>query len=328
MKVGIDYHIFREAFNLEPYPTVEKAHQLGFEGMVFSTNLFGEEDSSHEKLRSLVEYAKGLGMYAQMNVAMCNPVQAGMEESELQKLLISQIKASSYAGCHELGSLVTIYDERYTHSVPWETHLARSIGFINSLRPALEQYGCRINIENHGDTTFEIVKIVEHTGPDICGICLDTANVWVNGEDPVMAARRVAPYTHMTHVKDGILVFTDKGVRRQGKPPGQGVLDFERVLPILGEHNPELPLTIEDHKWLFDFNLFERRWMEKNPELTALELAQVLKHAWRTEQKIARGEIPDVEQYEAIPFGEQMLERVLYGCQYLKELLIKMQLTQ
>jgi sugar phosphate isomerase/epimerase len=37
------------------------------------------------------------------------------------------------------------------------------------------------------------VRLVEHIGPEVLGITFDTGNVLARCEDPVAAARRVAP---------------------------------------------------------------------------------------------------------------------------------------
>ncbi|MDO4866087.1 MAG: nucleoside hydrolase [Clostridia bacterium] len=65
---------------------------------------------------------------------------------------------------------------------------------LNRLRPTLEKYGSRINIEDHSDATFDVLRVIEATGSHLTGVCLDTANTLVNGEDPIEAAKRVAPY--------------------------------------------------------------------------------------------------------------------------------------
>jgi sugar phosphate isomerase/epimerase len=201
--------------------------------------------------------------------------------------------------------------------------LQKSAEFVRSLRPVLAECGSRINLENHGDSTFDLLQVVEAVGEDICGICFDTANTLVNAEDPVLAAKRVAPYTHMSHCKDGLTFFTANGVSRQGKPPGQGVVDFAQIIPILGAYNRDLRLSIEDHKMIFEFRIFDRDWMAKNPKLNSYELGQYVKLAAEAEKRLARGELPGVDEYEAAPFVEEMEQRLTDGAAFLRGLLIR-----
>lgn len=320
MKIGIDSFTIRE-LQLDPYGVIDFAKQHGLEGVQFDSLEEISPELDPGKLREIKQYGDTHGITTSMSIHCCNPLTAGTDEAAHRGLLERQIRACAAAGWHELRSFIIFSDERYTHAVPWTEHVERSAAFIASLRPVLEECGSRINLENHGDTTFELLRIVEQVGPDICGICLDTANTLVNAEDPLMAARRVAPYTHMTHVKDAIISFTDRGVRRQGKAPGQGAVDFAAIIPVLRAYNPDLMLSIEDHKWLFEVAIFEEGWMRYNPDLQPLELGQFVKLAVATERRLAAGELPGIDEYEAIPYLEQLEERLAQGRDYLRTLL-------
>ncbi|MBP1991016.1 sugar phosphate isomerase/epimerase family protein [Paenibacillus eucommiae] len=317
MKVGIDSFTIRD-LKLDAYQTLDYVKKLGLEGVQFGGMEELSKESDAGQLKDIHDYAVSQGLYIYSGVGACNPVLVEGSLDEHRNGIISDLKAYAGVGWHELRSVICFSDENYNHPVPWKTHLDQSIAFIKSLRPALEKYGSRINLENHGDSTFDLLKVVEAVGADICGICLDTANTLVNGEDPVLAAKRVAPYTHLTHAKDGITFFSENGVKRQGKAPGQGVVDFTQIIPILGAYSPNLPLSIEDHKWIFEFRIFNQDWIDKNPDLTPFELGQFVKLAWQTEKKLASGEIPQVDAYEAIPYMEQMEERLTSGLRHLK----------
>jgi sugar phosphate isomerase/epimerase len=322
VRVGIDSFTIRD-LKLDAYQTLDYVKKLGLEGVQFGGMDELSKEADAGKLKDIHDYADAQGLYIYSGVGVCNPVLVKGSLDEHRERIISDIKAYAGVGWHELRSVICYSDENYNHPVPWKTHLAESINFIKSLRPVLEKYGSRVNLENHGDSTFDLLKVVEAAGPDICGICLDTANTLVNGEDPVLAAKRVAPYTHLTHTKDGITYFSENGVKRQGKAPGQGVVDFTKILPILGEYSPNLPLSIEDHKWIFEFSIFNKDWIDKNPDLSPFELGQFVKLAWQTEKKLASGEIPNVDEYEAIPYLDQMEERLLFGLQHLKGIINK-----
>ncbi|GGD88788.1 sugar phosphate isomerase/epimerase family protein [Paenibacillus nasutitermitis] len=322
MRVGIDSFTIRE-LKLDAYQSLDYVKKLGLEGIQFGELQELSKELDVGKLKDIQNYADSQDMYIYLGVDTCNPLLVSGSLDEHREKIISHIQAFSQVGWHELRSVICNSDENYNHPLPWKTHIEQSIDFIKSLRPALEKYGCRVNLENHGDSTFGLLRVVEAVGADICGICLDTANTLVNGEDPVLAAKRVAPYTHLTHAKDGITFFSDNGVKRQGKAPGQGVVDFAQIIPILREYNPNLPLSIEDHKWIFEFSIFNKEWIDNNPELTSFELGQFVKLAWQTEKKLASGVIPNVEEYEAIPYLEQMEERLTFGLHHLKGIINK-----
>lgn len=320
MRVGLDVFTIRE-LNLTPYQKLDFAAERGFEGVQFEHISTLSEALDAGALRAVRAYADEKGLYTHVSVSPVNPVTSPLGFDGLAQSLERQIAAAAAAGWRELHSVINCGSERYAHPVPWSRHVEGAIQLINHLRPTLEKYGARIDIETHGETTFDVLKVIECTGTHLTGVCLDTANTLCNAEDPVLAARRVAPYTHLTHTKDGLVSFCESGVIRQGKAPGMGSVDFRQVLPILGRYSPDLPLSIEDHKWLFTADIFDEEWMAKNPELTPHELAVFVRLAWEGRQRLDRGEAPPIEEYEAVPYLAQMEERLASGRDYLRALL-------
>ena len=321
MKVGIDTFTIRE-LNLDPMATLDFCKEHELDGAQFGGLRGLNEALDVAGLRKIRAYADSLGLYSHVSVPVCNPhLVDGPREDHLAELK-REIEAAAACGWHELHSTLGGGMERYEHPVRWTQHLCDSAQLIRQLGPVLRGHGSRIDLETHGDTTtFELVRLIEDVGPDIAGVCLDTANVLCHAEDPVLAARRAAPYTHLTHTKDGIIYFSQRGYTRQGRPPGQGCLDWEHILPTLAEYAPDLPLSIEDHKWLFEFAIFEKLWLALHPDLTLEELAGVVRIAWQCEERIASGKLEDPQKYEAVPYQDQMLDRIHSGRDYLKALL-------
>ena len=325
MRVGIDSFTIRE-LNLNPYEVLDFVEKNGFEGVQFGGVRGLSEHLDIGMLKNLRAYADYRNLYSHVSITPVNPVIFAGSFDDLKKRIEEEIAAAASCGWHELHSIINADMERYEHPVPWIVHVDKCIKLINALRPTLEKYGARINIETHGESTFDILKVIECTGMHIVGVCLDTANTLVNAEAPVLAAKRVAPYTHLTHTKDGIVTFCEEGIIRQGKPPGEGCVDFEAILPILGKYCPDLPLSVEDHKWFFKAKIYDKEWLSKNPELTTYELGQFVKLAWQTQQKIMSGEIPPLDEYEAVPYLEEMEQRLSTGRNYLNNLLKKFSL--
>ncbi len=318
IKIGLDTFTIRD-LNLDPFQILDyvKAHEL--EGAQFGSLRQISPSLDPGYLKEIRAHADRLGLYSHVSVGTCNPHFTGKSREEQIADLTAEIETAAACGWHELHSCLGGPDERYRHKIPWPQQLADSSEFIRELGPVLRAHGSRINLETHGDaTTFELVRLIESAVADVAGICLDTANVLVFAEDPIAAARRAAPYTHLTHTKDGILYFSEHGLMRQGRPPGQGCLDWEKILPILHEQQPNLPLSIEDHKWLFEIRIFDPEWHAHHPDLNSIELAECVRLARIGQRKIDRGEWPEPEEYERVPYLEEMEERLAAGRDYLK----------
>jgi len=309
MKIGVD------SFSLHPleldvFGQLAFAARLGFEGLHGGVDL----DEGIERLADVRAEAACLGLYTEVGLGIINPCTADCSREELQARVTRQIEHAAACGWHELHAVLGSSKERFSSTVPWTRQLESAAELLAALTPVLRAHGSRVNLETHGDaTTFELVRLVEQVGPAYAGICLDTANVLCHAEDPVLAADRAAPYTHMTHIKDAIMFFTETGLRRQTQPVGRGAIDWPAVLPLLAARAPGIHLSIEDHKWLFDANIFDERWLAFHPDLTREELARVVRIAWQCQQRIDTGDLVEPARYETIPYKDELEERLTIG---------------
>lgn len=329
MRVGVDTFTLRD-MKLNPFQQLDFVHRFGLEGALFGGLRHLSPTLDGGELKALRARADELGLYSHVSLSVtCNPHLAGMPVGEQEQKIREDIAAAAACGWHELHGSMGGGSERYEHAVPWTQHLADTAGVIRRLGPVLRQHGSRINIETHGDcSTFELLRLIEATGADIAGICLDTANVLCQAEDPVRAARRAAPYVHLTHIKDAIGFFIPTGFRRQTFPPGRGALDWKQILPALAKYAPDLPLCIEDHKWFFDYAIFEPRWLSLHPDLTCEELMEVVRLIWQSEERIRHGDLPDPETSEKVPHIEEVETRLAFARDYLKATLAQLGLSR
>lgn len=324
MRIGLDTFTLRD-LKLDTFQTLDWLSEHGLEGAQFGgvRGLSPDLDTGH--LKEIAASAAEKNLYCHSSVSNCNPHRAKLSPDEHYKQLTEEIVAVAECGWHELHTVLGGGEERYLESVPWTQQLDDSAKFLRRMAPVLREHNCRIDIETHGDvTTFELIRIIEDVGPDVVGICLDTANLLCHAEHPTDAARRAAPYVHLTHIKDGMITFTNRGYRRQTLPPGRGILAWQHILPILAEYSPNLPLSIEDHKWLFEFHAFEPQWLRLHPDLTREELASVMSICHQCEEKIGAGELPEPLVYEKIPYVDELEDRVHAGRDYLQKMVRKL----
>jgi len=321
MRVGLDTFTIRE-LKLDPFQTLDYIRDHGLDGAQFGALKSLSPALDLGVLQAIRSRADEWNLYSHVSVPSCNPYLIKGDVDAHCSSIERQIEIAAACGWHELHASLGNGPERYEHPIPWTQHLADSAAFLARLAPCLRANGSRVNLETHGDsTTFELIRLIEKVGADVVGICLDTANVLCHAEDPAEAAKRAAPYTHLTHTKDAIIWLTEDGYRRQTLPIGRGALDWRAILPALAAHAPDLPLSIEDHKWLFDFNALDPAWLRLHPDLTREELASVLRLAVRCGKRIEAGELRDPEEYEKVLFVEEVEERLTAGRDFLWGLL-------
>jgi sugar phosphate isomerase/epimerase len=327
MRVGIDLFTIRD-LKLDLFGALDylETHELaGMQGI----RIPDQEGADLGPLKEVRAHADSLGLYTEAAVGAANPHATDTPREEHITGLCSQIRNAAVCGWHELHSWCGGPQSRQNRELPWKQQIDDTKRLLKDVAPELRRCGSRLNLEPKGGiTTFEAVEIIEDVGPEVIGICLDTANPLCFGEHPSAAAERVAPYTHMTHCKDALIYFCDQGLRRQVRPPGQGVIDWPDVLSILARYSLNLTLSIEDHKWLFDLPIFVASWHQDEPGVPAAELCSTIGLAWRCQQRIVAGEITDPEMYEGIPYGEQMESRIAAARDHLNRCLVQLGLRQ
>jgi 3-oxoisoapionate decarboxylase len=105
----------------------------------------------------------------------------------------------------------------------------------NSLRE-LESKGIILALENHDRLHASAFRdIVEISGSNNVGICLDCVNSMGIGEDIETVLKCLAPYTVNLHIKDFSVkrVSHKMGFVFEGTPAGQGLLNLPRIIERL-----------------------------------------------------------------------------------------------
>jgi sugar phosphate isomerase/epimerase len=348
MRIGVDGRKIPQAAERGPLRSVDHGRELGMEGLFFRTVLDLSPTLDSGELREIKAHADELGMYLETGLGKVNPYATpeapelrAIGDGDIRRGFERMMRACASIDCRELWIGTASYQaeyygywayDRFRTDVSWSDQLAATEKFLRVLAPIARDLGVHLNVETHEEiTTFECVRLVEAVGPDVLGITFDTANVLQRGEDPVAAARRVAPYVRQTHVKDTALFFGEEGVYRQSRPCGQGVVDFRSILPILAASQPELNLSIENptaRAPIAPIQIFDAVWIAAHPDLTVAEFAAFVRIIRQYEKRMARGEISDHETYQAQPFGyAEAVGYIKESAAYLRDLLAESETT-
>ncbi|WP_328917470.1 MULTISPECIES: sugar phosphate isomerase/epimerase family protein [unclassified Streptomyces] len=330
MKIGVDGRKIPGAADRTPVEILGYAHDLGMEGVYFRTVLDISPTLDRGLLREVRQEADRLGLYLQMGLGKVNPY-AAAEAPEIRRLgdgdytrgMLRMLEACREgADCGELWVACCNYQpdlpgyyaiDRFRTDAPWADQLVAIEKFLRLLAPAARDLGCHLNMETHEEiTSTEVVRLVESVGPDVMGITFDTANVLVRGEDPVAAARRVAPYVRATHLRDSILRRTDTGLTRTFSPCGLGVIDWAGLLGALLEQVPDLDASIEPAgpTLAIPIGTRDESWRALHPDLVEAEVVELERLADDYDRRAAAGEVPTLEDFRATPFdGENFVLR-------------------
>jgi sugar phosphate isomerase/epimerase len=190
------------------------------------------------------------------------------------------LAALTAIGCTDMMFTMGTLDDRFDATTPWVQQMQSTCEFLLSLKPVLQELGCRLTLKTHEEiTTFEILRLVETVGPDVLGVCLDPVNVLARMEDPLEATRRLAAYVRQVVLDDALVRLTDSGLERWLCPCGSGVLDWPAILGTLPGYPDTVRLIIELHRAFLDMPIFDATWLASQPDLQMSEFAAIIKLA-------------------------------------------------
>ncbi|MEV0697910.1 TIM barrel protein [Saccharopolyspora sp. NPDC050389] len=265
----------------DPAEAVGKARELGFGGVHFPSVT---AISARHEARQLAEFAE-FAAEQQVNVSLAVGMLNAYRLERAAELLAAgsgdllrgfdrTLASAAALGVHELTVIVGTEADRFDPAIPWPEQLRATGDLLARLAPVLRDAGSRLLIKTHEEiTTFEIVRLVEAVGPDVLGVAFDPVNVLIRLEDPVAAARRVAPHTRAIHLDDAWLCQTPRGLARRMCPLGRGILDWPPQLP------EDTRLVLDFHRAELELPYFDQTWLAAQPDATCAELAALAAHA-------------------------------------------------
>jgi sugar phosphate isomerase/epimerase len=130
---------------------------------------------------------------------------------------------------------------------PIEALMEKTIEIFRSVRQQALDAGVKIALENHsGDLQArELKTIIEESGKDFTGACLDTGNpMWVV-EDPLVSLEVLGPYVLTTHVRDSAVYEHARGAAAQWVALGDGCVDFHKFVSRYRELCPNAAMQLE-----------------------------------------------------------------------------------
>jgi 3-oxoisoapionate decarboxylase len=153
----------------------------------------------------------------------------------------------------------------------FEPDISRIISIIRELEPEFISRNIKLAIENHDRLkAWEFKKIIEDTGSDSVGICLDSVNSMGAGEGFKTVADILIPYAINLHIKDfTIFRMSHKmGLVIEGRPAGKGMLNIPELMAQIKEtgrcHSAILELWTPPAENIDETVRKESEWADKS----------------------------------------------------------------
>lgn len=255
MKLAIDSYCYHRYFG-EIYPGLQtapdrtmtvwdflrRARQLGVQGVSLESCQIPSDDDDF--LARLGDKLDELGLERVWGWGHPNGLCSGTNRAAAAELVLHLGVAK------KLGASVMriVGGSRHTRPPRWAPHKRQLLRMLSKLVGPAEEHGIVLAIENHIDMLAgELAELLTTIDSPWLGVCLDTGNNLRLFEDPLVAAKTLAPWTRATHIKD---IGVRRGDPKQfgfwpSVPLGEGLIDLPEVLKALRRHKYSGLLAIE-----------------------------------------------------------------------------------
>lgn len=242
MKLGLEtesYHLLFQNGQMDIFDFIRKTAELGLDGVMINIIAYPGDKYLHPKwgalgsaepdhLDKVRNEIKKYGLFAEIDTR-------GTDHDHLTEVITI---------AHKIGADVIrtyccpgIYDKGLLDQAPEN---------LKEIVPLLKKYRIKLAVENHEEEIAdEIIQIVKEVNSYWVGAHFDFGNSMMAWEDPVEAARKLAPYTYTTHFKDHIIIQDGDDYKVCGVPAGQGNIDLDEIFKIMVENSLLTRINVE-----------------------------------------------------------------------------------
>lgn len=265
----------------DPFDAIVKAAALGAGEITFYSLFELSPTLDAGVLRELKTEADEHGMSISASLDWLNPLRLNrhgrelhLGNGELGRGVRRLLETGASLGMRQMFFTIGTLEDR---AVNWGAQLDAVATLLSDLRPVLRDLGMKALVKTHEEiTSFECLRLVERVGADLIGVSYDPVNMLVRCEDPIEAAKRLAPHITQVHVDDAILVLDgDIGLRRYLAPVGQGMIEWQKLLALL----PSARRLIELHRGQFAIPIFDPDWLATQEYLRLSEYGALIRSA-------------------------------------------------
>ena len=239
MKVGVSEWSLHQNFGrtVKPPTPMNVMQFIDLAGRWKADGLQIESVPDDEKaVAEIRSRAEKLGLYIEVEAG-------GLKPERIAK----KLQAAKLLGAKVLRTFPAI--DRYRKDIPLGRQLKTAEENLRQIAAAAEKLNILVGVENHQNLVIDKVEKQDITGAELAelldrvdspfvGVCLDTGNAIGLLEDPMEAAKMLAPRTVTVHLKDYRIKRTFRGAEFAGCALGRGSIDLSAILRLLRERSP------------------------------------------------------------------------------------------
>jgi sugar phosphate isomerase/epimerase len=242
-RIGVDLFSLRSQ-KWTPFESLDYCAKLGAKVVHFSElQYLGPLDDAN--LRQVREHAAKLGVSIEVGTRTCCPTSKSFDPKlgTPEDQMLRAINAARLTG----SPIVRTFMGTSADRDPIERHMEAMARLLKSLRSRITDLNLKIAIENHaGDMQArELKSLIEMSGKDYVGVCLDAGNPLWAIEDPHLTLETLHPYVLTTHVRDTAVWRVPEGAAVAWVRMGDGNVGISEWVAKLRGLRPELAITHE-----------------------------------------------------------------------------------
>lgn len=217
----------KESFEYVFNKTAQAAKEFGFNPMGIDFGMRALESTDRGYLDELKARLKENNLFPMFGFGgvTCH-FDADVREATLKQAM-KGLEVAAY-----LGAKVSNFGTQRNGRVTRTAQLLFAVEQLKEVGAEAKRLGLKIAQEDFDYwSSEELIAMSAFTGLDNVGINNDVGNWLIIDEDPVLASKKVLPYTFHSHIRDYVLEYgTYNGVA-----VGDGLVDFEAALPIVAK---------------------------------------------------------------------------------------------
>jgi len=282
IRLGFDTFSIR-AYNWKATQLLDYAAEQKLDSVQMSS-LSDYENLEPAYLRKVKEHAGRLGISIDAGIGCVCPSSRGWnpKQGDAREYVLTGLKTAQAVGSQVMRCYMGNFMDR-RGPLPLEAHMENTIKVFRSVRQQALELGIKIALENHaGDMQArEVRTIIEESGKEFVGSCLDTGNpIWAL-EDPFVTLEVLHPYVLTTHIRDTAVFEHPKGAAWQWVALGDGSLDLVRFTELYRKLCPQAAMQLEiiTGRKPDVLNYLEPEFWKAFPKTPASEFARFLAFA-------------------------------------------------